>query len=314
MSSYIHKRVEHLYTIHDLIEWQPPPVINLISNGVLRIDEKLCIFGDEGAWKSILTLHTAHCLAKGSPWLGFDTNKCNVLKIQVELPMHTDRSRAMKYARGCKAVYMSKHRPDNPTPEQLAELEKEANKYAYPSNIVYRTEEPYKMKLDTSVGYQNLEKDVSIMKEQFGNDIPLVVILDPMYQLMAGHSSDDVDTRKFLESISMMQYRFHFAVILIHHTRKTQFDQQGTALEFGSQEAAGNRNLARWSDTMLMLKMKADNPGNDILLRFTKHRNAERPMPFLEVSWDSDTLHPRITKRFTKSTEVGVDLDIRDLE
>ena len=95
--SDIHEKDKQLYTIQDLLDWTPPPNYRIISGGVLNVKNRMLIFGDEGSWKSMLALHTAHCISRGSRWLGFRTNPCNVLRLQVELPMYTDRDRIEKY-------------------------------------------------------------------------------------------------------------------------------------------------------------------------------------------------------------------------
>ena len=98
--SDIHSKSHHLYTISDLINWQPPHYTSIIHSGILNVKNRMLIFGDEGSWKSILVLHTAHSIARGSRWLGFDTTACNVLRLQAELPMYIDRERTVKYCNG----------------------------------------------------------------------------------------------------------------------------------------------------------------------------------------------------------------------
>ena len=159
MPSNIHNVDKRLYTLQDLADWTPPPITRIISGGLLNLHGKMIIFGGEGTWKSMLAQHLVHSLARGSEWLGFRTTRCNVFKLQVELPQYEDRDRMMQYAEGSKRIYMAKFPSgSNPTPTEFDTIERAAIDYAWPPNIIYRTEQFIHIGL--SSGFEDLRKNL----------------------------------------------------------------------------------------------------------------------------------------------------------
>ena len=318
MPSDIHKRDNQLYNLQDLSDWHPPRVQHIISQGVLNVGNKMMIFGDEGSWKSMLTIHTAMCLANGSPWLGFYTNKCNVLKLQSELPLYSDRDRYIKYCAGTEQIYIATHSPDSPTPNQLDEVAAAASTYAHPPTIINRTEQF--IHLDESFGFNSLKKNVDTCITEL-SDLPLVIILDPLYLLVGGHTSDEYDMRKLLDNLNiLMSERPQVSVILIHHTRKAVTDESGASVNKLSQDASGTRAFVRWADTVIRIDLN-ENFDNRVNISFTKHRNAEDTLPSIQLKWHRATLHPQIISRYIKRNkeeegeiEIRGELDYINLE
>jgi len=159
-------------SIHQLINWQPALQHAIIGEGILLPETRIMIFGQAKAWKSMLSLHTAFTLADGADWFGFQTIKAATFKYQAELPKAIDRDRVAKYAKGANS---------------------------YPPNIFFKTAQE-RVKLDTSWGIASLNKDIEEVKSRCPNQ-PLVVILDPLYKLIAGHISDEYDVKKFQDNI-----------------------------------------------------------------------------------------------------------------
>ena len=296
--SDIHDKDKQLFTIQDLLSWTPPPNYRIISGGVLNVKNRMLIFGDEGSWKSMLALHTAHCIARGSRWLGFRTSPSNVLRLQVELPMYTDRERVSKYCIGSKQIYIARDGHQNVTSAELDSLDNKATEYAYPL-VISRTEQF--IHIDESSGWESLRRNIQMCISELPA-LPLVVILDPLYKMFNRDLSKEIDVMPMLDKIDLVMEDASahipgISFIIVHHTRKAITDS-GRPINLGSQDATGSRALVRWADTVLRI----DPYPNDATLTkvkatFTKHRNAEDVLPILVLRWNRDTLHPQILSR-----------------
>ena len=311
--SDIHDKDRHLFTIQDLLAWTPPKNYRIISGGVLNVKNSMLIFGDEGSWKSMLAMHTAHCISRGSKWLGFLTNPCNVLRLQVELPMYMDRERIDKYCIGSKQIYLARDSHKDVTSAELDQLDNRATDYAYPL-VINRTEQF--IHIDESSGWESLRKNIELCATTLP-PLPLVVILDPLFKMFNRNLSDEQDVKPMLDKIDMVMedmsnYIPGVSFIIIHHTRKAKTDESGNPVSMGSQDATGSRALLRWVDTIL----RTDPDPNDatqtkIRAYFTKHRNAEDVLPSLQLRWNRDTLHPQIMSRIMPKYEEEDELELR---
>jgi len=303
--SSIHDKDKKLYTTTDLLEWKPPHYTRIISN----VRNRMIIFGDEGSWKSILALHTGHCIARGSKWLGFNTYSSNVLRLQVELPMYIDRERLDKYCRGSKDIFIARNNNTNIT---LAELDKNATAYAYPDNYVSRTEQF--IHIDESIGWESLLRNIRLVVSEFPN-LPLVIILDPLYKMFNRDINQETDVKPLLDKIDLIMEEMEnvgISFIIVHHTRKAKSDESGIPIAMGSQDATGSRAWMRWADTILRIDPDpSDRSMTKVTATFTKHRNADSVLPVTTIRWDRETLHPQIISRFAPRYEDNEDVSLR---
>lgn len=296
MSSDIHGKDKQLYTVSDLLEWTPPKRLRIISNGILNVKNKMLIFGDEGSWKSVLALHTAHSISRGSPWLGFKTYPCNVLRLQVELPMYTDRARIEKYCLASKEIYIARHKDNIPEPD----LEAAANHYAYPYNAINRTEQF--IHIDEVSGWESLRKNIETCI-MFLPEAPLVVILDPLYKMFNRDLNNEQDLKVLLDKADIVMEDFSkyvpgISFIIIHHTRKSKAGEYGQTADMGIQDASNSRSLVKWVDTAIRVYPEPhDKTRTKVKMVFLKHRNAETVLPEVRIRWDRLTLHPQILGR-----------------
>lgn len=310
--SSIHDKDKQLYTIQDLLKWTPPPNYRIISGGVLNVKNRMLIFGDEGSWKSILALHTAHCIARGSSWLGFRTTLSNVLRLQVELPMYTDRERTDKYCIASKQIYLAKDERKEVTSAELDRLDNRATDYAYPL-VVNRTEQF--IHIDESSGWESLRKNIQLCIAELP-PLPLVVILDPLYKMFNRNISEETDVKPMLDKIDLVMEDASKSIpgvsfIIVHHTRKA-ITESGRVISMGSQDATGSRALVRWADTVLRIDPDPnDNTLTKVKATFTKHRNAEDVLPLLILRWNRDTLHPQILSRIMPRYEEDEEIESR---
>ncbi len=319
--SDIHSKDKQLYTIHDLLAWTPPSNYRIVSGGVLNVKNRMIIFGDEGSWKSMLALHTAHCISRGSKWLGFRTNPSNVLRLQVELPMYIDRERIEKYCAASKQIFIAKDGHKDITSAELDRLDSRATDYAYPL-VISRTEQF--IHIDESSGWESLRKNIQMCIQELP-PLPLVVILDPLYKMFNRNLSEETDVKPMLDKIDLVMedasdYIPGVSFIIVHHTRKAITDS-GKPISMGSQDATGSRALVRWADTVLRIDPDPSDPTlTKVKATFTKHRNAEDVLPVLVLRWNRGTLHPQILSRMIprqeedEEIEQRGELDITELE
>lgn len=319
MPSPIHDKDKQLYTISDLLEWNPPYHTRIISNGILNTKNRMIIFGDEGSWKSILALHTGHCIARGSNWLGFRTYPSNVLRLQVELPMYIDRERLEKYCIGSKQIYLALH---NGHKVDVDEQDLTATRFAYPTSYISRSEQF--LHIDESSGWESLLKNIRLCIAELP-ELPIVVILDPLYKMFNRNINEEVDVKPLIDKIDIIMDEIKdstgISFIIVHHTRKAKTDESGMPFNMGSQDATGARTWMRWADTILRIDPDAnDRTMTRVTATFTKHRNAEDVLPIIRLRWNRDTLHPQILQRIMpkqedeEETELRGDMDIAQLE
>jgi RecA-family ATPase len=262
----------------------------------------MLIFGDEGSWKSMLTIHTAVCLSNGSDWFGFKTTQCNVLKIQVELPMYSDRERTEKYSLGHEKILTAKIMKNYTTPEAKAKAVDWIKQQSRPFNLISKTATFYH--IDESFAYENMKKAIELCLTELPANRPLVIILDPLYMLVGGNPNDGADMKKLLNNldIAMAYYAsrgFYISFILIHHMKKPDTDSNGLPVNGGSNDQSGTRDFQKWADTVIRLDLDQNN-SKRVKFRFTKHRNAEEDLPDLELKWHRETLHPQVTNSYIR--------------
>lgn len=262
--------------IHQLMEWKPPLTNPIIEEGILDPETRMIIFGNAKAWKSMLALHTSFVLAEGAKWFGFSTAPVTTLKYQVELPKAIDRKRVVKFAKG---------------------------RNSYPANIFFKTPTE-RIKLDSSWGIMSLEKDV-IEVQSRNPDTHLVLLLDPLYKLMAGHISDEYDVKKFQDNIDELKAKHHFTIIIIHHSRLTKVDPSGAIIDLGAEELMGSSYWNNWFDSVVRVKLLNPYAGaNLVKMTFEMTRNTEIILPEFEIRWDRSNLQPSIARRY--------DVDLQD--
>lgn len=255
--------------IQQLLSWQPENRDSIIDGGILLPETRLMIFGQAKAWKSMLSLYTAFTIANGLNWFDYKTTKSVILKYQVELPKAIDRNRVAKFAKGVNS---------------------------YPSNIFFKTPED-RIKLDTSWGLNSISKDIEELKRRCP-DQHIVLILDPLYKLMAGHISDEYDVKKFQDNLDELKDKHHLSIIIIHHSRLTRVDSGGEVVDLGAEEIMGSSYWNNWCDTMIRVKLLNPFTGsNEVAVSFSLYRNSETELQDFTVRWDRSNLQPTIIKR-----------------
>jgi hypothetical protein len=111
------------------------------------------------------------------------------------------------------------------------------------------------------------QDDLERLTQALDTHRPRLLILDPFVRL---HRRDENSAREIsalLADLRALQRRFAMAIILVHHTRKSQGHASG-------QNLRGSGDLHAWGDTNLYLQRRHEN------LRLTvEHRTARAPQP-----------------------------------
>lgn len=202
----------------------------------------------------MISMHTGFCIASGNQWFQFTTAPHKVLILQCEIPKFLFQDRVKKYAAGNNN---------------------------YPQNIYFITE-PY-IKLDRDYGYAALDRVLNQL-------MPDVLIIDPLYKVLSGHITDSYDVNKLLDNIDLAVSRYHCAVIIVTHTRKPQYTEEGLPLLHGSDEMLGSVYLSAWADSLLSIYKVGDEEEDKISIEFTDMRNTETILSPLHIKVNRDKL------------------------
>ncbi|KKL95769.1 hypothetical protein LCGC14_1851240, partial [marine sediment metagenome] len=183
-------------------------------------------------------------------------------------PKAIDRDRVMGYAKGINS---------------------------YPPNVFFETPTD-RVKLDTSYGIMTLEKSIVEVLSR-SPDQHLILILDPVYKLMAGHISDEYDVKKFQDNVDMLLQKYPMTVILIHHSRLSKHDAEGNIIDGGAEDVMGSSYWNNWVDTLVRVKLTNPHTGADeVSVQFELTRNAYTFLPSFDIKWSRGNLQPKITR------------------
>lgn len=230
--------------LNELMNWKPPFQKYVIDKGLLLPQTKLILFGKYETWKSMLTIHTAFCIATGKDWFGFATSKSPVYILQIEVPQAELQKRVIKYVQGNSIT----------------------------SQDIFFASEHY-FKLDRGYGYAELEKELSRTQAQ-------ILILDPLYKLVSGRMTDEYDMRIFMDKMDELIHKFKLSLIMVHHDRKHQIIN-GELVSFGAEDMFGTSIFIDWCDTSI--KTTLGSIDGDVTLSFEKARHAEDELKPIQI-------------------------------
>lgn len=214
----------------------------------------MVIFGLWKSWKSMLAQDIGFSIATGTPWLRFNTLPSRVLNLQLEIPEFLLRERVSQYAHGHQQ---------------------------FPSSLRYWTQ--HYLKLDRDYGMHFLE---GVLAEEH----PDVLIIDPIYKVITGNISDSFDVAKFLDNLDLLMEKWNLAVILVHHERKPQQDDNGKQRPATAADMMGSSYLLNWLDTGVMLERLGGPNSSTISVTFDPMRHARTEIPAIKVAFDRQSL------------------------
>jgi RecA-family ATPase len=238
-------------SLSELTAWRPPAVRHIISQGLLLPETKMILFGQYDTWKSMLAIDMGFSIASGQKWLGHKTYQSKVLIIQTEIPKYLFRERVMKYAKG-----HSNH----------------------PINIYFQTD--LSLKLNTSYGAAALDRWLTEID-------PDVTLVDPIYRTFSGAISDSTEVNKLIDNLNMLSNRHHTAFVLIGHSGKVIYSQDGSVIDRGADALMGSSYFQDWADTIVEIHPVSS---ESVRLSFPKTRNAENIVRPVLATIDRDTL------------------------
>jgi len=199
-----------------------PPAI--VEEGLLPVQSRMIIGGEENVGKTILATQLALDIASGSSFLRlFDISKPRrVLVIQAEVAEALYQRRLAKsvkiYSRKIRSGYLH---------------------FAGPG-----------IELDTKTGSDLFMTMVSETKAD-------VVIIDPMYKFCSGDENSAGEVKRFLHVLDSALSEYGISVIMTHHKRKPYVTSSGKVVRVGLADFRGSSVLTGWADSRLIM---TDNP------------------------------------------------------
>lgn len=80
-----------------------------------------------------------------------------------------------------------------------------------------------------------------------------VIVIDGMYLAFSGSLSDDDVVRKFLGNLRIIKNHFNCTMIVVHHTHKVKFNQDGEVIFEGDNAVFGSQFLRAYPDHIFMI-------------------------------------------------------------
>ena len=111
----------------------------------------------------------------------------------------------------------------------------------------------------------DLQHDLARLAHAIETYQPRLLILDPFVRLHRLDENSAMEVSALLADLRLLQRRFHLAVLLVHHTRKSNGESSGQTLR-------GSSDLHAWGDSNLYLRRSQQ----QILLTI-EHRAARAP-------------------------------------
>jgi len=202
-------------SLQELLLFRPPPIPEVISQGILYEGTKLVIFGEPKTYKSLIAEQLAFCIAVGTPWLGFHTLQQRVAFTQAEVPRWLFRKRTVAMA---------------------------SNITIPPNMLFFDTRRD--LKLDRTTDLKEFEKDIARIA-------PKVLFLDPMYKYISGPEEPVV--LRFADNLDYLIDKYHLTVVLVHHSRKPRATMSGSVIDQGGSELRGPI-IEMWADSIIRVK------------------------------------------------------------
>lgn len=267
-----------LMTVDEFMAYKPPPIPDIIGHHLLPVESNMVVFGEAKSYKSTLIYHLGLCVVNELKWIGFNTFPCVVFIVQAEMPIAIQRNRLGKmyevYNYKGKPLYMKFDRS---------------------------------LRLDTSYGKNKLAVDMKEIRSNHPKD-NILLILDPLYKMMAGRISDEYDSRKFINAIDDLKSAIGFTTILVHHTRKTQMFE-GEQVDLAEQEMSGSNYFNAWVDSAMRTRIpdRREYPQR-MKVSFPIARHAPILYP-VNLEIELDTYMPNIVYPEVKVEDLDLELE-----
>lgn len=195
----------------------PPPLADVLIDGILRKGHKMLISGPSKAGKSFFLMELAIALANGAPWIGFPCRKSRVLYVNFEIDEASCINRFIEIRRAIR--------------------ERRHLDCGHMDDLLVWNLRGYAMKLDDLV-----PKLVARAK-----DLNLdVILVDPIYKVITGDENSASDMAAFCNEFDRIATLLKCSVIYCHHHSKGAQGQK-KAMD----RASGSGVFARDPDAQL---------------------------------------------------------------
>lgn len=199
-------------SLADFLAWEPDYPDSILERGLMYAETKTIIYGQYKSMKSMLAQRFALAVARGEPWLGFNTPElgASVFYVQSEIPHRQLQSRMRKMVGG------------------RANLQKELTVWTERS-----------LKLDQPTGMAKLERKLERYR-------PQVLIIDPIYKVITGDMKEQAQVNVFLDNMDGLIDKHGVTIVLISHSRKAISDPE----VWGSDDLLGSVFFSAWPDSI----------------------------------------------------------------
>ena len=193
----------------------------LVEN-YIRVNDSVMFVGNEKSGKSLMIMQLIYSLTSQHPLFDLykinKVNKVTYIQLEGELIDTADRMQRMAHTQEIGA--------DNFHLLFLPMQQLQENSYRI-----------------------QLEKAIL---DYWKNEKPDVIIIDPLYMAFAGSFNSDEIVRKFIGNIRILKQTLGCTMILVHHTHKQRFGNDGQIIEEGDEAIFGSKFLKAWPDSVLM--------------------------------------------------------------
>ena len=202
----------------------PPPLADVLIEGILRKGHKMLISGPSKAGKSFFLMELAVALANGEKWIGFQCQKSRVLYINFEIDSASCIHRFMEIRAALK---------------ERCKLDCSCN-----DDLMIWNLRGHAMPLNEMV------PKITAKCKDFNLD---VILVDPIYKVLMGDENNASDMGAFCNEFDKIANLLHCSVIYCHHHSK---GAQG--FKKAMDRASGSGVFARDPDAQLdMLEIEA---------------------------------------------------------
>ena len=191
-----------------------------IIDHILKERDNVIIVADPKVGKSILTFQMACSMTCGHPFLGeFNVDRpYRVSIVQLEGDLEESQSR---FKRMTKVV----------------DVEEDYLQFIYSPPI----------ELETHPGYECLMAHLEKHK-------PEIIIIDPIYACVGGELANEKVVRQFVGNMRKIKEHFGCAIILVHHTKRSQFFN-GKKIKLGEESLFGSTFFKAYIDHLFMFEI-----------------------------------------------------------
>ncbi len=202
------------FTLATVFE-SPPPLSEMIIEGVLRQGHKLILSGPSKAGKSFALMRLCMAFAEGYNWFGNRCKQGRVLYINMEIDNPSCVNRFLK-------IYNAE----------------ELNHGAHPENI-------------TIWGLRGHSKPLSQLSDSIIAEAKrdyMAIIIDPLYKVMDGNENDNSDVSRMVGEFDKIATETGASIVYAHHFAKGAGGDRAVI-----DRAAGAGTFARDSDAIVTM-------------------------------------------------------------